>query len=387
MAWCPFAIHKPLSENHTQGGITPRAIILHTAVSNADSLFNFFQNSSDLESHFYVRDDGTIEQYMDTGIRADANKNANDFAVSIETWDGGTIRLWTTAQMNALVRLCDWLCRTHNIPRVRIPNAYGAGIGWHVQFGAPGPWTPVSKACPGGPRIEQVKNVIIPRVASGQIEERDMDATQDAKLTAIWDWSRKLLRGTIEGSEKVEADSYLYLINSRIGSVGTAANNAFARATEAKEAAQAAAIAVGGLSDTIGAKVHEAVFAYFQQNPPVVNVDVAAIADELDRRARDGDPSTGPVTYMPGMEEYRLKAVPVWAEKVEGATEELIDMAERWGATFTRTPDGAVYLKLPTVAGRRGEARPGDWLMQSEAEGAGCCRDDEFEASFEKVER
>lgn len=166
MARYPKALWKPLRENVTQGKITPRAIILHTAVSDALSLFNFFQNNSDLESHFYVREDGTVEQYMDTGVRADANKNANDFAVSIETWDGRTIRPWTTRQVDSLVNLCDWLCRTHGIPRVQIPTANGAGIGWHVMFGAPGPWTPVSKSCPGVHRIEQTKKLIIPSVAA-----------------------------------------------------------------------------------------------------------------------------------------------------------------------------------------------------------------------------
>lgn len=164
MAWCPFAIRKPLRENATQQRITPRAIILHTAVSNVLSLFDFFQNNSNLESHFYVREDGVIEQYMDTEIMADANKNANEFAVSIETWDGGTIRPWTALQVTALIRLCDWLCDKHGIPRVQIPTANGAGIGWHVMFGAPGPWTPVAKSCPGGPRIQQTQQIIIPQV-------------------------------------------------------------------------------------------------------------------------------------------------------------------------------------------------------------------------------
>lgn len=167
MAWCPFAIKRPLSENHTQGRIKPRAVVLHTAVSSADSLYNFFQYNSDLESHFYVSEEGRIEQYMDTEIMADANKNANSFAVSIETEDGAKIRPWTPVQLDALVRLVTWICDTHGIPKRQIPTAYGSGIGWHVQFGAPGPWTPVAKSCPGQPRIDQTRNELIPRVARG----------------------------------------------------------------------------------------------------------------------------------------------------------------------------------------------------------------------------
>jgi len=211
MAWCPFAIHRPLSENHLQGGIVPRAVILHTAVSSAPSLFDFFQNNSDLESHFYVRDDGVIEQYMDTGIRADANKNANSFAVSIETQDGGQIVPWTSAQVDALVRLCDWLCTTHGIPRRQIPAWDSSGIGWHVQFGAPGPWTPVNKSCPGGPRIDQTRNTIIPRVAAGQIQgDDDLQADERNALLSIYaalfnkfDGTRQVATNPNQGDQSV----------------------------------------------------------------------------------------------------------------------------------------------------------------------------------------
>lgn len=200
MAWCPFAVHKPLSENHTQGKIKPRAVILHTAVSTASSLFDFFQNNSNLESHFYVDKNGRIEQYMDTEIMADANKNANDFAVSIESWDNGAPDKtpWNDPQIVAITALIDWLCDVHpSIPRVQIPSAYGAGIGWHVMFGAPGPWTPVSKSCPGKPRIEQTKNLIIPAVA--RYDNPPVDLETDL-LDIKWnvDMERGRASGTFE---------------------------------------------------------------------------------------------------------------------------------------------------------------------------------------------
>lgn len=176
MAWYPKAVRKPLRENTSQPRIRPRAIILHTAVSDAHSLFNFFQNSSNLESHFYVRQDGIVEQYIDTVVMADANKDANDFAVSIETWDGAApdLNFWNARQMAALTDLCDWLCRTHAIPRVKIPTWNGTGIGWHVMFGAPGPWTPVSKSCPGKLRISQMPELI------RRIQQKGTTVTQPA---------------------------------------------------------------------------------------------------------------------------------------------------------------------------------------------------------------
>lgn len=191
MARCPFATWRPLRENAVQDGIIPRAVILHTAVSDAQSLFGFFQNSSDLESHFYVNESGHIEQYIDTGVRADANLNANDFAVSIETWDGRETIPWNELQVKAIVRLVDWLCSVHPISREKIASPTGKGIGWHTMFGAPGPWTNVrGKTCPGAPRIAQTKNIIIPSVqklGNTAQEVADMTSEESRKLNELWE--------------------------------------------------------------------------------------------------------------------------------------------------------------------------------------------------------
>lgn len=164
MAICPFAVQRLLPESATQPRIKPRVFIMHSAAGRG-SLYNFFLNSSNLESHFWVGNDGTIEQYVDTEVRADANLKANSFAISVETESSpAATEPWTEAQAISLVRLGDWAATTHDIPRVQTPTWDGAGFGWHVMFGAPGPWTPVSKSCPGHARVEQAKNVIIPSI-------------------------------------------------------------------------------------------------------------------------------------------------------------------------------------------------------------------------------
>lgn len=191
MPWYPFAAHKALPENDWQGVIAPRAVILHTAVSNADSLYGYFSTGTNLESHFYVNKHGTVEQYMDTRRRADANRDANNFAVSIETWDGRdpANTSWNPAQIDSLVQLVTWICDRHNIPKVQIPHAYGSGIGWHVMFGAPGPWTPVAKSCPGKPRIDQTVGVIIPRVSKqrdNSVEKRGTVVSEQELVPTKW---------------------------------------------------------------------------------------------------------------------------------------------------------------------------------------------------------
>lgn len=144
---------------------------MHSAAGRG-SLYNFFLGSSNLESHFWISNTGLIEQYVDTNVRADANLKANGFAISVETESSvEATERWTPEQAAALVALGDWAAREHGIPRVQIPAWNGAGFGWHIMFGAPGPWTPVAKSCPGPARVKQAQNEIIPAIkAAGSTE-------------------------------------------------------------------------------------------------------------------------------------------------------------------------------------------------------------------------
>lgn len=171
----PSAKLQLIPESATQAHIVPRAIILHSA-GGKGSLYGFWLNSSDLECHFWISETGVVEQYMSTTTRADANLHANSFAVSIETESTVTAsEPWTQAQLDAIIKLCDWLCETHNIPREQIASPTGSGIGWHVMWGAPGDWTPArGKVCPGPRRIEQTQQIVIPAVAKmAQPQEQD----------------------------------------------------------------------------------------------------------------------------------------------------------------------------------------------------------------------
>lgn len=181
MARCPFARWRPIPENATQPRITPTQAILHSAVDSPSlltSLFGFFSRKDvSVESHFHVLVDGTIEQYMDTERRADANRYANARAVSIETEDNGDPdnTPWTDAQLQSIIRLLRWLRETHDIPMWACPAWDQPGLGYHSMWGAPGPWTPArGKTCPGRIRIRQFHDVIVPALA--------MEAAMPAEL-------------------------------------------------------------------------------------------------------------------------------------------------------------------------------------------------------------
>jgi len=185
MARCPLAVWMPLPEQGRQRATeAKRLAIVHSAAGASQSLYDFFRNSTDLESHFFIALDGTIEQYLDTDQRADANRFANDEAVSIETGDyGDPDNLpWNPAQERSLVRLLDWICDTHpQVTRQLATGPDGHGIGYHTMWGSPSHWTPVAKSCPGRARIKQFPGILWQVAVLGLPEGGD-DLQADERL-------------------------------------------------------------------------------------------------------------------------------------------------------------------------------------------------------------
>ncbi len=183
MARYPEATWRPLPENETEPVIDPTQIILHTAVDapGPTSLFGYFSRADCLiESHFFIKFDGEVEQYMSTTRQADANYHASVRAVSIETEDDGDPvgKPWTAAQCDSLVDLMVWLIETH--PKIlarECPEWDRSGIGWHAMWGAPSEWTPVAgKTCPGSTRIRQIPALIarvVARLEGDEVTEQD----------------------------------------------------------------------------------------------------------------------------------------------------------------------------------------------------------------------
>lgn len=205
MARYPGAVWQPITA-HPRYAKTPlteyNRVNLHTAVSNAQSLFGAFNKSSGPAfSHFYVAADGTVYQYQDTAYRAAADGDGNDATISVETWDGYTgkawdadangepdwvngsdVPQWTARQVESLAQLFAWSVETHDI-RVKIAESsqYGEpskGLSWH-RLGIDGNFPALpdvragrqqrgggmhysssfGKVCPGDERIWQVDDV------------------------------------------------------------------------------------------------------------------------------------------------------------------------------------------------------------------------------------
>lgn len=173
--------------------------ILHTDAGNSPSLYGYFNgNSGGIESHFHIPKERQVEQYRDTGWEADANYHGNSFElngklygyVSIET-QGYATDPWNAYQLLEIKKLLLWLSKTHNFPLVKCASATSPGVGYHTMWGAPGPWTPVAKDCPGKFRIAQFNNNLVPWFNNpvdpeDDVTPEDIAAVAKAAAEAVW---------------------------------------------------------------------------------------------------------------------------------------------------------------------------------------------------------
>lgn len=166
--WYPLAVRKPIVRNF--GGKRPstRGIVNHVDAGAAASLQGWFNNpTAGASSHFYVKYDGTVEQYVDADLIAWTQRAGNLTCVGIETQGKGDGE-WTPAQFASLVALNRWLCERYGIPKVDMRNSlpssrgmgyHGYGIDpWRVPGGEV--WGPRGKVCPGIKRKAQFPSLV-----------------------------------------------------------------------------------------------------------------------------------------------------------------------------------------------------------------------------------
>jgi hypothetical protein len=172
----PDATWAPLSESGEHGRHVKTQLIFHSTGTRASAAANrryFNQAGVKVESTLIVNYDGGALQVMEAYERADANTSASRRAISVEVV-GEAHEPFTPAQLATCIAIARWACAEHPIERRQAPVHDASGIGWHVMFGAPGPWTNVSgKSCPGSKRIAQVRDVIIPAVQRGPAHSRE----------------------------------------------------------------------------------------------------------------------------------------------------------------------------------------------------------------------
>ncbi|MER7814569.1 N-acetylmuramoyl-L-alanine amidase [Streptomyces sp. NPDC096153] len=172
MAWNPNATRMELQpESDAQAAIKPTQLIVHSLAApwTARRTYEFWRDSSSLESHFGLGYQGDLGQYIGTETRADANADANrrsdgTGAVSVETASNlDHSDPWTAAQIEQLIALGVWMHKRHGVPLRICRSASDPGFGWHGQFKE---WSTSGTACPGKARIAQFKALVFPGIVA-----------------------------------------------------------------------------------------------------------------------------------------------------------------------------------------------------------------------------
>jgi hypothetical protein len=172
MAWYPGATKMELQpESDAQAAIRPTQFIVHSIVApwTARRTYEYWRDSTNLESHFGIDYEGTIAQYIGTETRADANAGANrrpdgSGAVSVETASNTKASdPWNAKQIEDLISLGVWLHQRHGIP-LRICRTHDdPGFGYHSLFPQ---WSTSGTACPGKARTAQFREVVFPGIVA-----------------------------------------------------------------------------------------------------------------------------------------------------------------------------------------------------------------------------
>lgn len=269
MARYSGAVQRLIHPGNNDPSIIVIGAILHVDAMNAKSLFNFFNGPSNgIESHFHIPVAGKPEQYRDTGYEADANFKANSFYkngkrygyVSIETQGFGSGK-WNAHQLEEIKDLLLWLSRTHKFPLRVCRTPTDPGVGFHTLFGAPGPWTPVAKECPGKDRIKQFYSEIVPWMSNPyrRPKENEVELSDKVKFGKAVSRELGMTSQTVNGA--LQYASAAYVVSQR----NERQLNALAKAMEAM---------AEGLNPTIRTAVKDAL------KDAVIDVNVTVNADE-----------------------------------------------------------------------------------------------------------
>lgn len=250
MAWYPGATRYELQpESDSQPAIKPTQFIVHSIIApwTAKRTYEYWRDSTNLESHFGLGYEGDLGQFIGTETRADANYQANrrsdgTGAVSIETASNtsGTDP-WTAAQVEELIKLGVWLHQRHGIP-LRICRTHDdPGFGYHRLHSA---WAVSGTSCPGDARVKQFKEVVFPGIvarANGQNteEEPDMalsDADVDRIALRVLEYRNKTADEASQKTGRRIPDFYGYVVKTFTAVIGIAADVKKILAIVSKEA-------------------------------------------------------------------------------------------------------------------------------------------------------
>lgn len=206
-----------LPETNEQQKIRPTQLIFHSIIAGwtARRTYEYWRDSTNLESHFGLGYAGDLAQYLPANVRADANYRANrrpdgTGALSMETASNSTgTDPWTDAQIEKMIGVGAWAHKELGVPLRICTTPDGPGFGYHKLHEAE--WAVSGTSCPGPARIKQFREIVFPGiVARVNGEEEDMTPEQ-AKLLAETAAAVKALTAAVKRIEDTQTiDPWTY---------------------------------------------------------------------------------------------------------------------------------------------------------------------------------
>lgn len=327
----------PHHDNGLMRAAGPNVIVFHTIVGHDPAH----------AAHLSIGGYGELSQSRDTAYQSAACKNGNPRAIAVETEDlgppfpawntdnGHDVPAWTDAQLDRAVDCCLFAYHAHGVPLVAAADSKvgSAGVAYHRQgidgnFAAEGyayggrvpdgeVWTDYpGKVCPGDRRIKQLLETVIPRarvLAGLNQPEEDMSDWVEARLYALDQMQEKVGPGPnadragivgepvpmVTELKYIAMRLYRFLLLNPDQSGGNAPPSegplpAIDALVYVRDTVKQLAGAVAGLS--VAGADPAAVADHLAGDLEWTGRLAEAIAAAQDRRARDGDPGTGPVT-------------------------------------------------------------------------------------------
>lgn len=157
MARMPGALWRPVVNVHKNGCKERRGLVLHVQDDTGNPCGWFNTPSSQASSDFWVRLDGHIEQYCDTGVDyAWAQAAGNPYYASVET-EGHPDTPLTAAQVESVAQIYAWGHGTFGWPFAVVDSTTEHGLTYHGVGGSA--WGGHT-GCPGTIRRAQRQAII-----------------------------------------------------------------------------------------------------------------------------------------------------------------------------------------------------------------------------------
>lgn len=156
----PGASWRPISSNYSGGSAEPNKLfIVHVMQGSLAGTDSWFHNpAAGASAHFGVGNAGTVIQWVDCNNMAWHACNANGKSIGVET-EGMSGQPFTDRQIVAIARILKWANQQY--PDIKLwmnTNPFtGSGLSYHGKGGAA--WCN-HPACPGGPRIKQLPQIL-----------------------------------------------------------------------------------------------------------------------------------------------------------------------------------------------------------------------------------